>query len=249
MTPSRKNSSVIAICVQEPFEDGSSMDLGSIQGDDLRFLHQAFISDTITHALELEGVDTRLYYRNDPDRKRFVQIIYDYLKKKLKGKMGTAFIKRFSLHEQPRERWGVRIERAFSDCFAAGYRSVLVIGSRTPTVRPSMLQTSLRMLEASDAVFGPTPEGRYYTIGMSGAPKINLSDFDWKSPSIYSEVAEAFTKLGLAWAEQEIWYAVETTDHLEIMVRDINQYRFEGDETTAVETEKVMERLLAKLGG
>jgi glycosyltransferase A (GT-A) superfamily protein (DUF2064 family) len=109
--------------------------------------------------------------------------------------------------------------------------------------------TSLRMLEKSDAVFGPTPEGRYYTIGMSGAPRISLSDFDWKSPSIYSQVAEAFTREGLAWAEQEIWYAVETTDELELMVRDINQYRYEGDETTAVETEKVMERLLAKLGG
>ena len=225
------------------------MDLGSIQGDDLRFLHQAFISDTITHALELDIADTRLYYIDDPDRKRFVQIIYDYLTKKLKGKRATAFGKRFSLHEQPKERWGIRIEKVFAECFRAGYKSVLVIGSRTPTIRTATLKATLHMLEKSDAVFGPTPEGRYYIIGMSGAAHINLSDFDWKSPSIYSEVVDAFTRAGLVWAEQEIWYAVETTDKLEMMVRDINQYRFEGDETTAVETEKVMERLLAKLGG
>jgi hypothetical protein len=31
------------------------------------------------------------------------------------------------------------------------------------------------------------------------------------------------------------------------MARDINQYRFEGDEHTARETELVMERILAKL--
>ena len=68
------------------------MDLGSIQGDDLRFLHQAFISDTITHALELSSAaDTRLYFIDDPDRKRFVQIISDYLTKKHKGKKATAF--------------------------------------------------------------------------------------------------------------------------------------------------------------
>ncbi len=244
------NSCVIAVCVQEPFEDGSSMDLGSIQGDDLRFLHQAFISDTITHALELNSAtDTRLYYIDDPDRKRFVQIINDYLKKKLKGKKATAFDRQFSAHEQPRERWGIRVEKVFDECFKAGYECVLVVGSRTPTIRPAMLKKTLSILERSDAVFGPTPEGRYYTIGMSGSPRIKLSDFDWRSPSIYSEVAEAFTREGLAWAEQEIWYAVETTDDLEIMVRDINQYRFEGDETTAIETEKVMERLLAKLGG
>jgi hypothetical protein len=35
---------------------------------------------------------------------------------------------------------------------------------------------------------------------------------------------------------------------LEIMVRDINQFRFEGDEKTARETEIVMERILTKLG-
>lgn len=249
MTGQKKNSSVIAVCIQEPFEDGSNMDLGSIKGDDLRFLHQAFISDTITHALDIEMADTRLYYIDDSDRKRFVQIIYDYLQKKLTGQKAEAFEKRFSKFELPNERWGVRIEHIFTECFKAGYDNVLLVGSRTPTIRSQMLRAALGKLEHSDAVFGPTPEGRYYIIGMSGGAHIPLSDFDWKSPTIYSEVVEALTTKGLAWSEQEIWYAVETTGELEMMVRDINQYRYEGDETTAIETEKVMERLLAKLGG
>lgn len=225
------------------------MDLGSIKGDDLRFLHQAFISDTITHALSIESADTRLYYIDDPDRKRFVQIIHDYLQKKLTGEKAEAFTERFSQFESPNERWGIRLENIFADCFKAGYDNVLLIGSRTPTIRPQMLKAALSKLEHSDAVFGPTPEGRYYIIGMSGEAHIAFSDFDWKSPAIYSEVVETLTSKGLAWSEQEIWYAVETTDELEMMVRDINQYRYEGDEATAVETEKVLERLLAKLGG
>jgi glycosyltransferase A (GT-A) superfamily protein (DUF2064 family) len=249
MPKQKKNTSVIAVCVQEPFEDGSSMDLGFIQGDDLRFLHQAFISDTITHALDIETTDTRLYYIDNPDRKRFVKIINDYLKKKLTGKRAEAFKTQFSQYEMSNERWGIRIEKIFADCFSAGYENVLLIGSRTPTIRTKMLHAALRKLEKYDVVFGPTPEGRYYIIGMSGKAHISLSDFDWKSPSIYSEVVEAFTAKDLAWSEQDIWYAVETTDELELMVRDINQYRFEGDEFTAIETEKVMERLLSKLGG
>jgi glycosyltransferase A (GT-A) superfamily protein (DUF2064 family) len=148
----------------------------------------------------------------------------------------------------PRERWGVRIEKVFRECFDAGYHNVILVGSRTPTLTARMMQATLRMLEKSDAVFGPTPEGRYYTIGMSGACHINLSDFDWKSPKIYSEVANAFTEKGLSWSELEIWYAVESSDELELMARDINQYRFEGDETTARETELVMERFISKLG-
>jgi glycosyltransferase A (GT-A) superfamily protein (DUF2064 family) len=248
MPPEERNNSVIAICVQEPFEDGSCMDFGIIKGDHLRFLHQAFITDTITNSLDVDEADVRLYYINLPERKRLVEIVNNYLKKKLSGKMAESYNNRFQMFAMDHERWGTRIEKVFQDCFASGYRHILVIGSRTPTIRPSMMKTALRMLSKSDAVFGPTPEGRYYVIGMSGAYQINLAEFDWKSPSIYSEVAEAFTAKELAWSELEIWYAVEMPEHLEIMVRDINQFRFEGDEKTARETEIVMERILTKLG-
>jgi glycosyltransferase A (GT-A) superfamily protein (DUF2064 family) len=247
MSAKNKNQSVIAICIQEPFEDGSSMDFGIIEGDNLRFLHQAFISDTITHALKVDDADVRLYYINLPDRKKLVKIVTDYLKNKLNGDRAQAFTTRFNMSELDHDRWGIRIEKVFQDCFAAGYKNVLVLGSRTPTIRADMMATALRMLKDSDAVFGPTPEGRYYIIGMTGSYQINLSQFDWKSPSIYHEVANAFTEKKLAWSELEIWYAVETPEELELMVRDINQFRFEGDEETARETELVMERILAKL--
>ncbi len=240
------NEAVIAVCIQEPAEDGSTMELGAIQGDALRFLHQAFITDTIGHALDTDA-DVRLYYVDQPERKRLVAIITEYLKKKLSGKRATALKSKFKAVPVDYERWGLRVERIFQDCFKEGYRHVLVIGSRTPTVKTSKMNRALRMLKEGDAVFGPTPEGRYYVIGMSKSYQIELSTFDWKSPSIYSEVSEAFSQKGLAWSELEIWYCVEDPDELELMVRDINQWRFEGDETTARETELVMERLLSKM--
>lgn len=247
MPPKKKNSAVIAICIQEPYEDGSSMDFGAIKGDDLRFLHQAFITDTISNSLGLEQADVRLYYIDDSDRKKLVKIVTDYLKNKLTGKNAQAFAEKFQTYELDREHWGIRIQKVFQDCFETGYQDVIVIGSRTPTVTTSMLKLMLKMLHKSDAVFGPTPEGRYYLIGMSGDSKINLADFDWKTPTIYSEVAQAFSEHKLAWTELEIWYAVETPDDLEILARDINQYRFEGDDNTGRETEVALERILARL--
>ncbi len=241
----KSNDTVIAVCIQEPAEDGSTMDLGVFQGDSVRFLHQAFITDTIGHALDTDA-EVRLFFVDHPERTRLVSIITDYLKKKLTGKRGTALKSKFKSVSMDNERWGLRIEKVFQDCFTEGFKHVLVIGSRTPTVKTSKLNRALRMLKEGDAVFGPTPEGRYYVIGMSKSYRIELSKFDWKSPSIYSEVSEAFSKQGLAWSELEIWYCVEDHDELELMVRDINQWRFEGDETTARETELVMQRLLSK---
>ena len=247
MTPRKKKKTAIAICIQEPSEDGSSMDLGAIEGADLRFLHQAFITDTIIHSCSVKDCDIRLYYIDDPERVRLVKIVSEYVDKKLSGKKSVPFGERFNSVKMDRERWGLRIEKIFRDCFDQGYNNVLLIGSRTPTITSDRMETALKMLEQSDVVFGPTPEGRYYMIGMSGACHINLSDFDWKSPSIYSEVAGAFTDKGLKWSELEIWYAVEGEDELDLMARDINQFRFEGDEVTARETELVMERLISKL--
>jgi glycosyltransferase A (GT-A) superfamily protein (DUF2064 family) len=247
MSPKKKNDTVIAICVQEPTEDGSCMDLGLIKGDDLRFLHQAFITDTITNALEVSAADTRLYYIDDNERRRLVKIVTDYLAGKLTGKRLEGLKDRYTSFELPREGWGSRMEKVFVDCFGAGYKNVLLVGSRTPTITPAMMKTAIKMLKESDAVFGPTPEGRYYTIGMSRSYHIPLASYDWKSEHIYSDVAEAFSQQKLSWSELEIWYAVENSEYLEMMARDINQCRFEGDEHTARETEIVMERILARL--
>jgi len=182
MPPKKKNSSVIAVCIQEPKEDGSSMDFGVIEGDNLRFLHQAFITDTIISAAANLDVDIRLYYIDLPERKKLVKIISEYLNK---IQNDSNFLKnRFETIAMEKERWGIRVEKIFDDCFKAGYENVLVVGSRTPTINPERFSLALKLLRESDAVFGPTPEGRYYMIGMSGSAKIRLSEYDWKSPSI-----------------------------------------------------------------
>ena len=247
MSPKKKLDTVIVVCIQEPKEDGSLMDFGAIDGDNLRFLHQAFITDTIMSASTIQEADVRLYYIDNPERKKLVKIISDYITKQTKGIDDRFVSSRFEMNKLEKERWGIRIEKIFEDCFKAGYENVLIIGSRTPTVSAEKLEMAVKVLRECDAVFGPTPEGRYYVIGMSGKAHIKLSEFDWKSPTIYHDVADALVAKELKWSELEIWYCVERTEELEMAVRDINQFRFMGDEQTAHETEKALERILSKL--
>lgn len=223
------------------------MDFGLIKGDNLRILHQAFITDIIDHALQVDDAEVRLYHIDTTDRKRLVKVVVEFLEQKLEGAALNRLKRNLTVVPLKKDRWGVRIEQVFQDCFAEGHDRVIVVGSRTPTVTPMMMRTALNVLNESDAVFGPTPDGRYYMIGMAGSYHIKLADFDWKSPKIYSEVAAALSDRGLSWSELEIWYAVEQTDDIEFMVRDINQFRFEGELEVCVETEKVMERILALL--
>lgn len=146
----------------------------------------------------------------------------------------------------PAERWGIKMQMVFESCFEEGYENVLFIGSRTPTLRANMLKLALKLLKKSDAVFGPTVQGRYYLLGMRDRSHVDLSTFDWRSPNIYSEVSNFLQEKGLTWSEMEIWYAVEHNEDLEYLIRDINQFRLEGDELAARETEKVLERILTR---
>ncbi|MCX6827241.1 MAG: DUF2064 domain-containing protein [candidate division Zixibacteria bacterium] len=245
MSHPKKNDSVLAICIQEVTEDGSQLNIGDgFSPEDMKFLHQAFIADTLVNVLELGSVDFRLFYGDSPETKKSVNTIINYLSKKFKGKIAEIISNGLCVTPLPQTRWGVKMETAFKQCFDDGYKHVLFIGSRTPTLKDNLLQIALRLLKQSDAVFGPTVEGRYYLIGMSDRYQVELSAFDWYSPNIYAEVANSFKEKGLSWSELEIWYAIEHPDDLEYLVRDINQYRLEGDEVSAKETELVLERII-----
>jgi len=245
MSTTRMNDTVLAICIQEVVEDGSELDIGNnLTPEEIDFLHQAFIADTIVNVLELPSVDLRLFYADSPKAEKSINTIIKYLGKRLKGKMAKMLSEDLKISVLPPERWGSKMEMVFCRCLDEGYKHVLFIGSRTPTLKANMLKTALKLLKKSDAVFGPTVEGRYYLLGMTEKCHVQMSSFDWKSPNIYSEVANHFREKGLTWSELDIWYAVEHLEDLEYLIRDINQYRLEGDEESTKETELVLDRIL-----
>jgi glycosyltransferase A (GT-A) superfamily protein (DUF2064 family) len=249
MNTEKKHKAALVICIQEPREDGSSLDLGDrITARELSYLHQAFVCDTVINMLALKSCDIKLYYSPLAKTRKAVETILEYLKRKLQGKRRVALDRMLTeVAELAAGRWGVKIDESFKRCFNQGYERVIFLGSRTPTVTSAMVTTAFKVLQKKDVVCGPTIEGRYYMIGFSGTYSVPLDTFDWKSDTIYSEVASCIDEQNLAWEETEIWYAVEHPEAIEFLARDINQFRLTGDEVTARETEKVLERILNRI--
>lgn len=249
MTASKKNKTALIICIQEISEDGSSMNLGNqLSDEDVAYLHQAFIADSITNALSLPQIDIKVFYSPNPQTQKSIKTILTYLKDRFKGQKREALNEnRLEIKELGLGRWGVKMDESFRYCFDQGYRKVLFIGSRTPTLTHDKIADAIKILDNKDVVFGPTVEGRYYMIGFTGEYLVPLAEFKWKEPNIYSQVAAHIEKHGLSWEETEIWYAVEHPEDVEYLARDINQFRLTGNEETARETEKVLERILNRL--
>jgi len=248
MTAKTKNKPALIICIQETTEDGSSMNLGNqLSPEDVNFLHQAFIADSIANALTLTKPDIKLYFAPLPETRKAIETILTYLKGRLRGKkLSVLDGDRFEVKELSPGRWGDRMDESLRRCFDTGYTKVVFIGSRTPTLTPDMIANAFKILDKKDVVFGPTVEGRYYLIGFSNGYHVPLADFDWRHSNIYSEVSSHIDQMGLSWEENEIWYAVEHPEDVEYLARDINHFRLTGDEETARETERVLGRILSR---
>jgi len=248
MVAKKNVKTAVIICIQETKEDGSSMHLGNqLNAEAVTFLHQAFIADSINNLLSIPDVDIKVYYSPHPGTQKSIDTIVNYLGGRLTGKKLDALLKRVEYKVLSPGRWGKKMDESFRRCFDAGYDKVLFIGSRTPTLTHDMIVNALNILDKKNVVFGPTVEGRYYLIGFSGEYCIQLADFNWREADIYSQVAKHIEENGHSWEETEIWYAVEHPEDVEYLARDINQFRLTGDEETARETEKVLERILERL--
>ncbi|MEJ2010111.1 MAG: TIGR04282 family arsenosugar biosynthesis glycosyltransferase [Acidobacteriota bacterium] len=71
----------------------------------------------------------------------------------------------FQLERQTGRDLGQRIERAFAQLLRRHSR-VVVIGTDSPALAPSMLRLTLEELRSTEAVLGPCPDGGYYLIGL-----------------------------------------------------------------------------------
>ncbi len=249
MANTPENKTALIICIQEIKEDGSSLNLGNqLKKEEVSYLHLAFIADSINNALTFSDIDIKLYYSPKEKTRKDVDIIINYLKGRLTGeKKSILEDNRIEIAELGPGRWGIKMDESFEKCFKQGYEKVLFIGSRTPTIQHGNIEHAIQVLDTKDVVIGPTVEGRYYMLGFKGAYQTKLQEFDWKRPDIYSQVSTELDERKLSWEELEIWYAVEHPEDIQYLAMDINQFRMAGDEETARETEKVLERILSRL--
>ncbi len=245
----RKYDTAVVVCMQEASEDGPSLRIDErFTTRHTKLLSQAFTADTLVSALSNPNVAVRLYYTDSPETSAAVQTIIHYLRSRVGKENGSVLASgRFEELELPAVSWGSKIAQAFKESFEAGFKKVVFLGSRSPTVTVDMLQQAIDALDKYDTVSGPTVEGRYYLLGMRGSYHTDLEQYDWSDPDIYSKLADRFTREGLNWTELPIWYVVENPEDLDYLVRDINQFRLEGDELTGHETEKALQRIIPEL--
>lgn len=90
----------------------------------------------------------------------------------------------FAGHIQRGEDLGARMQRAFEEAFAAGYRKVVLIGSDLYDLGREDLEAAFASLDTHQAVVGPATDGGYYLLGLTHLVPALFHDKAWSTPTV-----------------------------------------------------------------
>lgn len=109
------------------------------------------------------------------------------------------------------------------DLLAAGYRSVCLVNSDSPTLPTDFLvETVNRLNQPGDrVVLGPSTDGGYYLIGLKKFHARLFEEIDWSTERVYDQTIAHAREIGLEAVALPEWYDVDDHATLAMLLREI----------------------------
>jgi len=144
----------------------------------------------------------------------------------------------FTLCEQQGSDLGARMAAAMAGELSAGARSVVLIGTDSPTLPTAYLQRAARFLAgAADIVLGPASDGGYYLIGARLAVPELFAPLPWGTSQVLPQTLQRLSQCrqsGLRVALLPFFYDVDTPSDLRLLACHLELSARAGDPLAAV---------------
>lgn len=101
---------------------------------------------------------------------------------------------------QPKGDLGDKMKAAFSEAFAEGYTSVVIIGSDCLQLTPEIILQAYYELEQHDVVIGPALDGGYYLFGMNRLHPEFFRNKRWSTAHVFPDTLHDVERLHLSHA-------------------------------------------------
>lgn len=118
--------------------------------------------------------------------------------------------------EQRGEDLGARLQAATEYAASLGYGPIVVMGTDSPTLPASFIESAINSLSAgeSDIALGPTDDGGYYLIGLRQYVSDLFYNIALGTPLAYEQTLRSAAGLSLRTLELPRWYDVDTASDL-----------------------------------
>lgn len=206
------------------------------------FLARAFLMDTISTALRLRNTSMTIAHWPPDSKQEFEEIIYLYCSEE-KSKTSKERSSDICLLPQRGADLGERLANASDELFESGAEKILMIGSDSPQLDPSIFRAAFELLNKKRAVLGPTFDGGYYMIGLNRPCREIFNGVNWGTPSVYKETSDILRQKNIEWQELEISYDIDSSNDLEQLYFEIDNLRLAGENKICFHTEKYLRSL------
>lgn len=107
---------------------------------------------------------------------------------------------------------GDRMKHACFTAFNEGYEKSVVIGSDCAELTTAILNEAFDELERNNVVIGPTKDGGYYLIGMTGLYPQLFDDMPWSTSGLFQQTINTIESEGIAYSLLETLNDVDTVE-------------------------------------
>jgi uncharacterized protein len=137
----------------------------------------------------------------------------------------------FEFIEQRGEEFGARLINVASDLLGAGFDSVALMNSDSPTIPSSILADAVASLARPGdrlAIIG-ADDGGYCLIGLKRPHARIFEDIAWSTDAVFAQTLERAGELGLEVARMPPWYDVDDAASLRRLVGELFAHRSSGE--------------------
>jgi len=143
------------------------------------------------------------------------------------------------LVSQPRPGLGSALAHAFTHHLEQGFERVVLIGSDTPHLSRTLLETACAALDSHDVSLGPCADGGYYLLALKQRYARLFEDIAWSTPRVYAQTRARAAELRLRVHTLPLWHDVDSVEDLAHLQHDLAS----APARTAPRTRAVLEQL------
>ena len=154
-----------------------------------------------------------------------------YSPRDAESEFGAMLIGSVGLLPSRRPGLAASLYDAAADLLAAGYGSVCLVNSDSPTLPTPVLVDAARILAGPGdrLVLGPAEDGGYYLMGLKQAHARLFEDIAWSTPAVFGQTLDRAHELGLEPTVLPGWYDVDDLSSLRRL--DAELFSGRGDPT------------------
>ena len=104
---------------------------------------------------------------------------------------------------------------AFADRFKEGYEKVVIFGSDSPSLPESYINEAFT--SEKDLVLGPSADGGYYLISMTGKVFEVFAGVSWGTENVLEETLKKVNDANISLGLLPLWYDVDLPEDLKFL--------------------------------